>query len=326
LIGVIGLHPFAFLPHTAAKTSILLLEKGRPTSDSDAIFFATSQRSGKNSVGDLVINEKGLDHDLDDLANGFIEYAVQNRLGFIEGMTPSSTSPVSYDIAVKSFSAVRPTRRIDSEFFNPRLCAAEDNLRSRSSKTIADCVESNLERWKTNGFGDIHYFDISSVDPELGTATPTCLSASEAPSRAQYVLKKGDVLVSTVRPNRNAVALITLDFEEPMVASSGFCVLRSRSIPPEYLYAYCKSELFRQILTKYSTSSMYPTVSDQDILGMPLVEPEPEVLNRVVRDVKSAFSKLGEARHLLKKSSDITNETLGSTQCEQKIMADSTRR
>ena len=50
---------------------------------------------------------------------------------------------------------------------------------------------------------------------------------SEAPSRARQRVRKDDVLVSTVRPNLNAVAKVPKSLDAA-TASTGFCVLRPR--------------------------------------------------------------------------------------------------
>ena len=57
--------------------------------------------------------------------------------------------------------------------------------------------------------GKINYVDISSIENETKQIVSTqCLSAKEAPSRAKQLLEVGDILVSTVRPNLNAVAMV----------------------------------------------------------------------------------------------------------------------
>lgn len=52
------------------------------------------------------------------------------------------------------------------------------------------------------------------------------------------------VLVSTVRPDRNVVALVTKTGDVPVVASNGFCLLRADGVPPELVFAFCKTDAF----------------------------------------------------------------------------------
>src|SRR5688500_9876557 len=53
------------------------------------------------------------------------------------------------------------------------------------------------------------YIAIDDVDTDDGMIFPQDIRFGARPSRAQYVLRTGDVLVSNVRPNRSAVALVT---------------------------------------------------------------------------------------------------------------------
>ena len=60
----------------------------------------------------------------------------------------------------------------------------------------------------------ITYIDIGSVDRDTKMVTePQCILGKDAPSRARKVIQTGDVLVSTVRPNLNAVALVESKYD-----------------------------------------------------------------------------------------------------------------
>lgn len=111
------------------------------------------------------------------------------------------------------------------------------------------------------------YVDINSVDRESKTIlTPQTVLAEEAPSRARQVIKAGDVIVSTVRPNLNAVAWVpeTLD---GAICSTGFCVLRpnAKTLHDRYLFHWVKTPKFVLEMTRLATGASYPAVSDKII-------------------------------------------------------------
>jgi type I restriction enzyme M protein len=108
ILAVVGLNVNTFKPHTGTKTSVLFLQKWDdklcPKVDDYPIFFATSEKSGKDNSGDYVFikNEDGLkkidkfghfiiDHDLhnhageleDGVAEAFIEFSKSQKLSFI---------------------------------------------------------------------------------------------------------------------------------------------------------------------------------------------------------------------------------------------------
>ena len=93
------------------------------------------------------------------------------------------------------------------------VCVSKSSI-GRALKTF----ESNDE---------ILYIDIASIDNQRHSITSyTQTKLSEAPSRAQQCVKKKDILVSLVRPNLKNVAIVS-DDKNNLVASSGFCVLRT---------------------------------------------------------------------------------------------------
>lgn len=109
----------------------------------------------------------------------------------------------------------------------------------------------------------IDYIDISSVD-NVGKkiVSVQTIDARGAPSRAKQLLKKGDVIVSTVRPNLNAVAIVEDETENLMVGSTGYCVLRcTKSLDARYLFNFCQSQYFIDDMSSQATGASYPAVS-----------------------------------------------------------------
>ena len=111
----------------------------------------------------------------------------------------------------------------------------------------------------------IDYIDISSVSNETKSITGyISLPFSEAPSRARKSLRKGSILVSTVRPNLNAVAVLDSETPNKPVASTGFCVLDCRNnVDQSFVFNFCKSKAFIDQMTKQATGASYPAVSDK---------------------------------------------------------------
>lgn len=107
IIAVVGLHNNTFKPHTGTKTSVLFLQKWDeklcPKVEDYPIFFAVSEKSGKDSSGEYIYfkNHDGknrldkyghfiVDHDLHNqggelqngIAEAFIEWAKKEKLSF----------------------------------------------------------------------------------------------------------------------------------------------------------------------------------------------------------------------------------------------------
>jgi type I restriction enzyme, S subunit len=113
--------------------------------------------------------------------------------------------------------------------------------------------------------GEFKYVDLSAVDQDSKSiAEVRAVACAEAPSRARQVIRSGDVLVSTVRPNLNGVAHVPPELDGA-TASTGFCVLRSRSrqLDSRYLFQWVKSPSFVDEMVLRATGASYPAVSDR---------------------------------------------------------------
>jgi len=132
---------------------------------------------------------------------------------------------------------------------------------------------------KTLGRDAIVYIDISSIDRQTKRITePQSLAVDGAPSRARKQVHADDVLVATVRPNLNSVALVPLEYHNE-IASTGFCVLRANkdALDPLYLFYFTQTTPFVSRLTQLSIGAGYPAVSDDNILDTEIpLPPLPE--------------------------------------------------
>ena len=123
--------------------------------------------------------------------------------------------------------------------------------------------EKKIETLQKNYIGLIDYIDISAVDnEEKRIISYQTIDSKDAPSRAKQLIKKNDILVSTVRPNLNAVAVIENETDNLMVASTGYCVLRCKDdADVRYMFNFCQSPYFIDDMTTQATGASYPAVS-----------------------------------------------------------------
>ena len=128
---------------------------------------------------------------------------------------------------------------------------------------LGEICEKKIDAIKSTYAGNIDYIDISSIDNQRKEITQTQkISFKEAPSRAKQLVFPGDILVSTVRPNLNAVALITENSDNILVASTGYCVLRCLpNVDQKYVFYFCQSPAFVEKLVMQATGASYPAVT-----------------------------------------------------------------
>jgi type I restriction enzyme S subunit len=134
------------------------------------------------------------------------------------------------------------------------------------------------------------YIDISGIDRDLkriGTAAE--VMGADAPSRARQVVKARDVLVSTVRPNLNAVAMVPDDLDGE-VASTGFCILRAMEqlLDPRFLFYFTRTDRFVNALLQHVRGANYPAVTDRNVHDVEIPWPAKSEQQRIVEILDQA--------------------------------------
>jgi type I restriction enzyme M protein len=314
ILAVVGLHQHTFTPYTGVKTAILFLTKpeiGKQPPTDYPILFAISSESGKDSSGRNIG-----DNDFQLITAALNKFMANQGFEWAQDHNPiKAQQAVVEQVAL---SEILKNDRLDAEHYDPVARALERSLSSLSEERIGDAIEPRIARFKKQNYSEITYIDISSVDNRTGLSFPETIKSEEAPSRASYLVEHGDVLVSTVRPDRNVVAMITTAHEAPPVASNGFCVLRAKDIPPELLFAYCKTDAFKRMLTMHSTASMYPTVSDKDVLSVPFIRPPKEIEENVVELIKSGLLMIERAQKQIHSAIQVVDEFVETARNEIK--------
>lgn len=154
------------------------------------------------------------------------------------------------------------------------------------------CLPITQRDPSTEDEGAFSYIDISGIDREAKTISRVDrVPCAEAPSRARKVIRGGDVLVSTVRPNLNAVAQVP-DALDLAIASTGFAVLRARPevVDARYLFYRTQHQEFVQFLTTRATGANYPAVSDGVVRSAKLPLPPLSEQRRIVEILDEASS------------------------------------
>ncbi len=140
---------------------------------------------------------------------------------------------------------------------------------------------------------EFKYIDISSIDIHIGRIeNHRDLIGSEAPSRARKIIKTNDLIVSTCRPTRGAIAIVDEVFNDE-ICSTGFSVWRAdhNVILPEYLHWALRLESTTEQFRKWSTGSSYPAILDEDIAKTLIPVPNIKTQKKLVRLLNESIRK-----------------------------------
>jgi hypothetical protein len=216
----------------------------------------------------------------------------------------------------RSYAEMLSAGRFDAEYFSPRYQQVLRQL-ARDDRMIGD-VASLARRMfqarRLKGGDTFRYIEIGSVARD-GRAETEGLEVAEAPSRAKWIVERGDVITSMVRPIRRLSAIIT-DEQDGAVCSSGFAVLRANAglVEPELLLTYLRLPVICEILDLHTTASMYPAIPVDRLLRIPIALPRQSIAKEIVIRVTESFAARREARRLLDQAkTEVDRLSLGAT-------------
>ena len=137
------------------------------------------------------------------------------------------------------------------------------------------------------------YLDIGGIDNK----TNVILSHKEytwdnAPSRAQQIVKVGDVLFSTVRTYLKNIAQVNNPIYNNEIASSGFTVIRSKKdlLNPKFIFFITTSQFFLEPLNELQRGTSYPAVRDKDVFSQFIPLPTLKQQQQIVKEIESRLS------------------------------------
>lgn len=146
-----------------------------------------------------------------------------------------------------------------------------------------------------------YYIDISSVSDGKLHFPVDKIQFRSAPSRARKVLRRGDVLMSSVRPNLKAFAQFDHS-DETTVASTGFAVLSANAnVDPRFiLYAILSDEVTTQI-ESHVVGSNYPAINSRDIRRLLIKTPLPQEQRKIARILTTLDNLIEKTEALIAK-------------------------
>lgn len=149
------------------------------------------------------------------------------------------------------------------------------------------------------------YIDIASVVNGRLFPPDAEIEYRLAPSRARRVIRNGDVLMSTVRPNLNAFAYCNIP-PGNYIASTGFAVLRAiEGNDPRYiLYSILSDDVSRQIDSRV-VGSNYPAINSSDVKRLRIPAWKPIQQRRIAEILSTLDEAIEQTEALIAKYQQI---------------------
>ena len=186
--------------------------------------------------------------------------------------------------------------RIDPSFYSPYFDKLADTIGSRINMALEKIIEFSNETWDQKSIfdDDFPYIEIGGINLSTGNIDEIKqMAVDEAPSRAKMVVRKNDLIVSTTRPSRGAIAKIN-EAHDQSIASTGFAVLREMKtdkLSKDFLLAMLRSVLSLKQMEQRMTGGNYPAITVEDLKQIRIVIPDRSKQKKIVEYIESSYSK-----------------------------------
>lgn len=210
-------------------------------------------------------------------------------------MLPNHAERVSK--AVVSFSnSFRLTGRLDAEYYQPKY---EDIIRGlNASTTISSLCEIYDENFIPDDNSEYKYIELSNVGANGDISDVQVVQGIDLPSRARRIVRKGQVIVSSIEGSLNSCALIDDDYDGAL-CSTGFYVIDSTKINSESLLVLFKSKPIQALLKQRCSGTILTAISKDEFLNLPLLIIDNEIQKEIAEKVQESFRLRNEAKQLL---------------------------
>lgn len=164
-------------------------------------------------------------------------------------------------------------------------------------KTLDETIEINNElRDPRTQFPvrKFFYIDIDSIENEIGKIDKVKeLIGKDAPSRAQRVVHKNDIIMSTVRPYLKAFAIVPKEYDN-QICSTGFAVLSCKDLLlPQYLLYVLFSRIVINQCKRMMVGGQYPALNSSQVANIKIPLPHFSEQKIIAEILSTVDQKLG---------------------------------
>ena len=309
ILAVVSLPQTAFAHYGAGvKASLLFLRKkrdGELLSENYPIFMAIAEHIGYDATGRPDKNE------FPEILEAYRKFLRGERSNFPD-------APLCFVVERGELEG-----RFDPFYYKLEFREMIERLRKGKYPLveIESVVRFSKETWnKSTWSSDIfQYIEISGINTFSAQIDQVSeVEVIKAPSRAQMLLHTGDILVSTTRPYRGAIACVPEELNNS-IGSTGFAVIRDvrKGVNSKYLFRILHTSLGLKQMEQRMSGGNYPAIVQAELQKIKIPLPPSEIQNDIAKKMDEVYKikkeKEAEAERLLNSIDDYVLGELGIT-------------
>ena len=223
------------------------------------------------------------------------ENQLLDELG-LKGWQPDN-NPVNIKQLKESFLA---SGRLDAEYYQPKYEDYATFIRKYKggADTFGNICTLNEKNYNPIDNSEYKYIELSNIGNSGEITGCTTSIGSELPSRARRLVRRNDVIVSSIEGSLQSVALVTDEYDKA-ICSTGFYVVKSDTINPETLLVLFKSEPMQNLLKQGCSGTILTAIGRNELQNIVMPKIRKEVQSEIATYVQKSISLRNEAKQLL---------------------------
>lgn len=235
--------------------------------------------------------EKG--YDILNLATKGYNDAVEYLEGEI-GIDPKLISKDS--VSIMSFSeSFGGTGRFDAEYYQKKNYDVLDMLNAKG--TIGTLCHIYDKTFTPSDYEEYKYIELANIGQSGEIEDVESVLGENLPTRARRLVKKGNVIVSSIEGSLESCAIITDEYDNA-ICSTGFYVIDSDLYNSETLLALLKSKPIQMLLKRGCSGTILTNITKDEFLNIPLPEVDEDVQKKVKDRVSMAYALREKSKEL----------------------------
>ena len=185
---------------------------------------------------------------------------------------------------------------------------------------VSDLVTLRNERTRINYRDNYYYIEIGDIDVETGGINYKEFRGISLPNKNPKKVRKGDILISTVRTYRKGIGFVNLN-KNNIRGTSAFIIIKDlkdefkNRLTKEYLYSFLRSDFTTEQILSLQNREMYPRLDrdSMDSIWIP-VHKNREVINFVSVLMKAIIRKEAEIKKKYNRIIELIDKELKENQ------------
>jgi len=215
-------------------------------------------------------------------------------------------------ISVVDRSSLASTSRLGAEFYHPAKLSSLSKLAGIRSCLVRDCfsvIKASVAP-RSEIVNDAFIFDLTDAADGLMREGTNLNNFAELGS-AKKLFKRGDVLISRLRPYLREICLVSSK-AKILLGSTEFIVLRQKSdILPEYLLAFLLTNEVQNILLWSQEGTNHPRFPETVLIDLPIPIMEQRQQHEIADMIRTAVEKIDNSRVLYAQAQQAVLEVTG---------------